>query len=92
MQAILINRVYYAHTLLLIASPTQLMITTYTSKAKEMCSAQSMLGADLALMDQTKRLQDANWQLIKARHWGFVSYSSILITIVVMMPIAYPKN
>ena len=37
-----------------------------------MCSAQSVLGADLALMDQTKRLHDANWQLINARHWEFV--------------------
>ena len=50
-----------------------------------------MLGADLALMDQTKRLHDANWQLINARHWGFVLYSSILITIVVVI-YAHPKN
>ena len=50
-----------------------------------------MLGADLALMDQTKRLHDANWQLINARHWGFLLYSSILINIVVMI-YAYPKN
>ena len=50
-----------------------------------------MLGADLALMDQTKRLRDADWRLINARHWGFVLYSSILITIVVMI-YAIPKN
>ena len=56
-----------------------------------MCSAQSVLGADLALMDQTKRLHDADWQLINARHWGFVLYSSILVNIVVMI-YAYPKN
>ena len=61
MQAILINRVYYAHTLLLIASPTQLMITTYTSKAKEMCSAQSMLGAK---KDALKAVPRVYWVLV----------------------------
>ena len=50
-----------------------------------MCSAQSVLGADLALMDQTKCVHDANWQLINARHWGFVLYSSIWITTAVMI-------
>ena len=34
MRAILINRVYYAHTLLLIASPTQLMIATHLKQKK----------------------------------------------------------